>query len=69
MRTQIIPLDDPREMPIESIYIATVIIDREKQDYRIQSAAVSGVLPHPLVREDHPDLFNSSFLVTRDFQK
>ena len=56
-------------MPPESIYIATVIIDREKNDYRIQSANVSGVLPHPIIREDHPDLFNNSFLVTKDFQK
>ena len=46
MRTVIVPDDDEREMPIESIYIATVIIDRERQDFRVQSAAISGVQPH-----------------------
>lgn len=69
MRTKVIPDDDPREMEPESIYIASVIIDREKDDYRLQSATVTGVQPHPIIREDHPDLFHNSFLVTRDFQK
>lgn len=56
-------------MPAESIYIASVVVDREKQSYRLQSAAVSGVEPHEIVRKDHPDIFHNSFLVIRSYDK
>ena len=35
--------------------------------YKFQSATVSGVQPHEMIREEHPDLFNNSFVVIRDF--
>lgn len=69
MKTFVVDDDDNREMPIESIYIGTVLIDRETQTFKIQSATVTGMLPHPEVRKNHPDLFNSSFLVIKEFQK
>ena len=69
MRTQIIDEDDSRQMPIESIYICTVILDREAEDYRIQSATVTGIQPHEMIRESHPDLFNNSYIVIKDLQK
>lgn len=50
MRTKVIPDDDPREMEPECIYIGSVIIEREKGDFRLQSATVTGVLPHPIIR-------------------
>ena len=56
-------------MPIESIYICSVIVDREAENYRVQSAAVTGMQPHEIIREAHPDLFNNSYIVIKDFQK
>lgn len=69
MRTQVVDNEDTKVMPVESIYICTVIIDREREDYRIQSATVSGVQPHEEIRERHPDIFHNSFIVIKDFQK
>lgn len=69
MRVQIIDDNDTKEMPVEFIYIATVIIDRETQTFKIQSAAVSGVEPHEIIKKEHPDIFNNSFLAIKSFQK
>lgn len=56
-------------MPMESIYICSVVIDRETQTYKVQSAAVSGVEPHEMVKKDHPEIFHNSFLVVRSYEK
>ena len=42
---------DSREVPIENIYLGTVVIDRDTQTYKIQSAAVSGVEPHEMIKK------------------
>lgn len=69
MKTLVIDDEDTREMPIESIYIGTVLIDRESNTFKIRSATVTGMQPRADVRKNHPDLFNNSFLVIKDFQK
>jgi len=27
------------------------------------------VLPHPYIRQEHPDIFRNSFIVLKDFEK
>lgn len=54
---------------MENIYICSVFLDEEKKKFRIQSADISGVLPHPFLRSEHPDIFRNSYVVIRDFDK
>ena len=53
---------------MENIYIASITVDKDKK-YSLQSADVSGVLPHPFLREQHPDIFRNSYIVVNDFEK
>lgn len=52
---------------MENIYISSLVFDKNIEKYFIQSADVSGVEPHPLLKEEHPDLFRNSYLVLRDY--
>lgn len=54
---------------MENLYLGTVIIDRDNQIFKIQSAAVSGVEPHEMIKKEHPDLFHNSFLAIKSYQK
>lgn len=58
--------DDHKEMPMENIYICSVIFDQQHGRFRVQSADVSGVQPHPFIRDEYPDIFRNSYLVLRD---
>lgn len=53
---------------MENIYIASITVDKDKK-YSLQSADASGVLPHPFLREQHPDIFRNSYIVVNDFEK
>lgn len=55
-------------MPIESIYVGTILINRDTQTFKVQSATVTGMKPNPLIREEHPDLFNNTYLVIKDYK-
>jgi hypothetical protein len=48
--------EERREMPKESVYICSVVTDHGEgpHEFRVQSAAVSGVEPHEAVRREHP---------------
>jgi hypothetical protein len=54
---------------MENIYICSIFFDKENRSFHIQSADISGVEPHPILRTDHPDIFRNSYLVLRDFEK
>lgn len=69
MKTLIVDDEDGRQMPTDTIYIGTAMINRETQSFKIQSATVTNMQPHPEVHKMHPDLFNNSFLVIKEFQK
>lgn len=69
MRTQIVDDSDTRQIPAENIYIGTVTIDRESKAFKLQSASISGVQPPEIVRKEHPDIYNNSYLVVKSYQK
>jgi hypothetical protein len=69
MKTHVQYEEDTRELPMENIYICSIFFDKENRSFHIQSADVSGVQPHPVLRADHPDIFRNSYLVIRDFEK
>lgn len=54
---------------MENIYICSVNFNPLTKEFKIQSADVSGVQPHPFLRNEHPDIFRNSYLVIRDFEK
>lgn len=51
---------------MENVYICSMVFKQDKNSYWIQSADVSGIEPHPMLKEEHPDLFRNSYLVLRD---
>jgi len=59
--------DDKKELAMENIYIASLVFDPLNKIFKIQSADVSGVQPHPYIRQEHPDIFRNSYIVIRDF--
>lgn len=69
MKTYIQYEEDTKELPMENIYICSVHFDPNTKIFKIQSADVTGVLPHPFLRNEHPDIFRNSYLVLRDFEK
>lgn len=69
MKTHVQYEEDNRELPMENIYICSIFFDKENRSFHIQSADVSGVQPHPVLRADHPDIFRNAYLVIRDFEK
>ena len=66
MRTNIQLDSDKKELPVENIYIGTLLA--ENDTFKFQSATVTGMKPNSIIREDHPDLFNNSYVVIRDLE-
>lgn len=69
MKTYIQYEDDTKDLPMENIYICSVNFDPKTKIFKIQSADITGVQPHPFLRNEHPDIFRNSYLVIRDFEK
>lgn len=69
MKTLIHYPDKEKEPPMENIYIASIVFNKDTKQFRVQSADASGVLPHPYIRQEHPDIFRNSFIVLKDFEK
>lgn len=69
MKTYIQYEEDTKELPMENIYICSIAFNPTNKTFKIQSADVTGVQPHPFLRNEHPDIFRNSYLVIRDFEK
>lgn len=54
---------------MEYVYVASVIYDEERKVYRIQSADVSGELPHHFILQEEKDYYRNSHIALVDFQK
>lgn len=54
---------------MENIYIASISVDPNTKTFKIQSADNTGIMPHPYIRNEHPDIFRNSFLVVDDLEK
>ncbi len=55
---------------MQYIYIASVlVVDLDNNIYKIQSADITKIEPHPMIKADHPDIFRNTYLVVRDLQK
>jgi hypothetical protein len=54
---------------MEYIYIASIVYDEEQKQYRVQSADVSGVQPHPYICQEQPEYYRNSHLVIADLYK
>jgi hypothetical protein len=50
MKTYIQFEEDTKELPMENIYICSIVFDPINKTFKIQSADVSNVLPHPFLR-------------------
>jgi hypothetical protein len=50
MKTYIQYEEDTKELPMENIYICSIAFDPNTKIFKIQSADVTGVQPHPFLR-------------------
>jgi hypothetical protein len=69
MKTVLVFEDDLKELPMENIYIASIHVEPATKAFSLQPADVTGVQPHPFLREQHPDIFRNSYLVLDEFEK
>lgn len=51
------------------MYVASVIIDRTTGKYEIQPAEVSGVEHNAVLQSQHPEIYQNSYLVVRNYEK